>query len=73
MAPKTITFALSADLGREIEKRAKEERRTVDELLRDAVRQYSALNTYRRIAAEARKLVKKKGLTEKDFGGPFAK
>ena len=39
MSPKTITFALSADLGREIEKRAKEERRTVDELLREAIGQ----------------------------------
>ena len=73
MVPKTITLTLSAELGREIELRAKKERCTAKELVHEAIRQYCALRTLRDVAAKARKLVKKKGLTEKDFGGPFAK
>lgn len=70
---QTITFSLPKEMGQEVEKVAKEEHRTVSELLREAFRQYRALRTYARVSAKARKLVKKKGLTEKDFGGPFAR
>jgi hypothetical protein len=70
---KTITYSLPADLGRELAQRAKAEHLTVNELVREAVRQYSALRAYKVASAEARKLVREKGLTEKDFGGPFAK
>ena len=73
MSSKTITFAMPQDMGRMVEKTAKKEGLSVNELVLEAVRQYDALNTLSRIAAHARKLVKKKGLTEKDFGGPFAK
>ena len=70
---KTITFSLPQDMVREVEQVAKEEHRTVSELLRETFRQYKARRNFQELATEARKRVKKKGLTEKDFGGPFAK
>ncbi|HTB23682.1 MAG TPA: hypothetical protein VK914_13380 [bacterium] len=71
MATKTITFLLPQDVGREVLEAAKEERSTVSELLREWTRQHKALRTYKKSAARIRKLVRQKGLTEKDFGGPF--
>ena len=68
---KTITISLPAPMGKEIEKVAKEEHRTVSELLREAFRQYQAQRNLRRLALAGRKAVKAKGLTAKDFGGPF--
>jgi metal-responsive CopG/Arc/MetJ family transcriptional regulator len=69
---QTITFSLPREMGKEIEKAAKEEQRTVSELMREAFRQYRALQSYSKLAAQGRKLAKKKKLTEKDLGGPFA-
>ena len=68
---KTITISLPAPMGREIEKVAKEEHRTISELLREAFRQYQAQRNLRRLAQLGRKAAKAKGLTPKDFGGPF--
>ena len=70
---KTITFSLPTDMAKEVEQVAKEEHRTVSELLRETFRQYKARRNFLELAAEGRKQVKKKGLTQKDFGGPFAK
>jgi metal-responsive CopG/Arc/MetJ family transcriptional regulator len=70
---KTITFSLPKDMVKEVEEVAKAEHRTVSELLRETFRQYKARRNFDALAFEAHKQVKKKGLTEKDFGGPFAK
>lgn len=68
---RTITISLPAEMGREIEKVAKEEHRTVSELVRETFRQYQALRNLKEISQQARKTVKKRKLTPKDFGGPF--
>jgi metal-responsive CopG/Arc/MetJ family transcriptional regulator len=70
---QTITISLPKAMGKEIEEAALEEHRTVSELLREAFRQYRAVRAYNKLARSVRATVKKKGLTEKDFGGPFAK
>jgi Arc/MetJ-type ribon-helix-helix transcriptional regulator len=70
---KTITFSLPKEMVREVEQIAKEEHRTVSELLRETFRQYKARRNFEALSASARKQVKRKGLTEKDFGGPFEK
>ncbi len=68
---KTITISLPAEMGKEIEKVAKEEHRTVSELIRETFRQYRALRNLKEVSQAARKTVKKRKLTPKDFGGPF--
>ncbi len=68
---KTITISLPGAMGKDIEKVAKEEHRTVSELLREAFRQYQAQRHLRRLAFAGRKASKIKGLTPRDFGGPF--
>ncbi len=68
---KTITISLPVAMGKEIEKVAKEEHRTISELIREAFRQYQAQRNLNALAADGRKSVKKKKLTAKDFGGPF--
>ena len=70
---QTITISVPREMGREIEAVAKEEQRTVSELMREVFRQYRAKRAFEQLAKEVRAVVKKKGLTEKDFGGPFAK
>lgn len=72
-AIKTITISLPVAMGREVEKVAKEEHRTVSELLRESFRQYQALRRLRQLGEEGKKAVKRKKLTPKDFGGPFEK
>ena len=71
-AAKTITISLPVPMGREVEKVAKEEHRTVSELLREAFRQYQAQRTLQKLAREGHKAAKSKKLTPADFGGPFA-
>ena len=73
LGAKTITFSLPKDMVKEVEQVAKAEHRTVSELLRETFRQYKARRNFAELAVEARKQVKKKRLTEKDFGGPFEK
>jgi metal-responsive CopG/Arc/MetJ family transcriptional regulator len=68
---KTITISLPEAMGKEIEKVAKEEHRTISELLREAFRQYTAGRNLQRLATAGRKSVKAKKLSPKDFGGPF--
>jgi len=70
-AQKTITVSLPAAMGKEIEKVAKEEHRTVSELIREAFRQYQSQRNLRALALEGKRSVKKKKLTPEDFGGPF--
>ena len=68
---KTITVSLPVAMGKEIEKVAKEEHRTVSELIREAFRQYQSQRNLRELALEGRRSAKKKKLTSGNFGGPF--
>lgn len=68
---KTITFSLPVEMGNDIEKMAHEEQRTVSELIREAIRQYRAQHVFKSLAKKGKSAAKKKGLTSKDFGGPF--
>lgn len=69
---KTITISLPASMGREIQKVARAEGRTVSELLRETFRQYQARRRFRNLAEQGQKNAKRLGLTPEDFGGPFA-
>ena len=70
-ALKTITISLPVEMGKEIEKVAKEEHRTVSELIRETFRQYQAQRNLRSLSREGKKMAKKRKLTPKDLGGPF--
>ena len=68
---KTITVSLPVAMGKEIEKVAKAEHRTVSELIREAFRQYQAQRNLKSLASDGRAAIRKKKLSAKDFGGPF--
>ncbi len=68
---KTITISLPMVMGKEIEKVAKEEHRTISELIRESFRQYQAQRNLRALSTEGKKSAKKKKLRPSDFGGPF--
>jgi len=68
---KTITVSLPIAMGNEIKKVAKEEHRTISELIREAFRQYQAQRNLHTLAEEGKKATKRKKLSAKDFGGPF--
>ncbi len=68
---KTITISLPEEMGKEIGKVAKEEQRTISELLREAFRQYQAHRNLKVLAKEGKVAARKKKLTPSDFGGPF--
>lgn len=68
---KTITISLPVNMGKEVEKVAKEEHRTVSELIREAFRQYQAQRNLKQLAVEGRKSAKTRKITAKDLGGPF--
>jgi Arc/MetJ-type ribon-helix-helix transcriptional regulator len=68
---KTITISLPEEMGKEIQKVASEEHRTVSELIRESFRQYKAQRILRSAATYGRKIAKKKSLRPEDFGGPF--
>jgi hypothetical protein len=69
---KTITISLPAPMGREIQRVAAAEGRTVSELLRETFRQYQARRRFRRLAQQGRRTARRLGLTAEDLGGPFA-
>jgi hypothetical protein len=69
---KTITISLPAPMGREIQKVARAEGRTISELLRETFRQYQARRRFQRLATQGQENAKRLGFTPEDFGGPFA-
>lgn len=71
-ATKTITISLPASMGRAMQKVARAEGRTVSELLRETFRQYDARRQFRQLATKGQRNTRRLGLTEEDFGGPFA-
>ena len=68
---KTITISLPLEMGKEIQKMAQEEQRTVSELIRETFRQYKAQRSFKELVQKGKATAKKKKLTAKDFGGPF--
>lgn len=60
---KTITVSLPVAMGKEIEKVAKEEHRTISELIREAFRQYQAQRNLKALATEGKQAAKRKKLT----------
>ena len=63
---QTITFSLPPNMGKLVLQLAKTEHRTVSELIREALRQYSSLHTLREVQRQARKVAKKKGIKQED-------
>jgi predicted transcriptional regulator len=70
--PKTITFSLPMNIGKEILAAAKEDDSTVTELIKKAVLRYRGRKLLHKLAAQGQKNAKRLGLTPEDFGGPFA-
>lgn len=68
---KTITISLPRPMGREIQRVAAQEGRTVSELLRETFRQYQARRRFRALAAQGQTAARRRGLRPEDFGGPF--
>ena len=68
---KTITISLPVEMGKEIEKIAKAEHRTVSELIRETFRQYQSLRNLRELSKAGKRAAHSRKLTPKDFGGPF--
>lgn len=61
-----ISISLPPDMTREVQEMAKEERRSVSEIIREALRQYSASKVLKDVRKAARKVAKKKGITAAD-------
>lgn len=67
----TITVSVPTEMDQQIKKLADEEQRTVSELIRESFRRYSAKKNFRSLVKKGQAVVKQKGLTPEDFGGPF--
>jgi metal-responsive CopG/Arc/MetJ family transcriptional regulator len=63
---KVISLSLPPDMEKEVQKVAKEEHRTISELLREAFRQYLANRDLATIRKEGKKVAKRMKLTEAD-------
>lgn len=63
---ETITFSLPSEMGNLVLKLAKSEHRTVSELIREALRQYSSMRILMDLHKKAQRRAKKKGLSAKD-------
>ncbi len=63
---KVISLSLPPDMEKEVQKVAKEEHRTISELLREAFRQYLANRDLAAIRKEGRKIAKKMNLKPED-------
>lgn len=61
------------DFGKQVEALAKQEHRTVNAVMKDAFRKYRSQKILQMVMKEGRRLARKNKLTEKDFGGPFAR
>ena len=60
---KVVSISLPPDMTKEVQDMAKEERRSVSEVIREALRQYGATKDLKAIRKEVRKTIKKKGIT----------
>jgi Arc/MetJ-type ribon-helix-helix transcriptional regulator len=62
-----ISISLPPDMTKEVQEMAKEERRSVSEIIREALRQYSANRILKDVRKEAGKVVKKRGIKAGDI------
>jgi metal-responsive CopG/Arc/MetJ family transcriptional regulator len=65
---KVISLSLPPDMEKEVQKVAKEEHRTISELLREAFRQYLANRDLGIVREEGRQLAKRMKLKPDDVG-----
>ncbi len=63
---KVISFSMPPDMEDEVQKIAKEERRTISELLREAFRQYLTNRDLMAVRKNGKKSVKKMKITPSD-------
>lgn len=70
---ETINISLPMAVGKEVEALAKEEHRTVGDFIQNALLRYRAKKLLLVLTTGSQKVAKRKNLTSKDFGGPFAK
>lgn len=63
---KVISVSLPPDMEKEVQKVAKEEHRTISELLREAFRQYLSQRDLSLVRIEGRKIAKKMKLKPED-------
>jgi Arc/MetJ-type ribon-helix-helix transcriptional regulator len=66
---KIISISLPSDMTKEVQEMAQEERRSVSEIIREALRQYSANKILQDVRKQARKVAKKKGIKPEDMDG----
>lgn len=64
---KVVSISLPPDMTKEIQDLAREERRSVSEVMREAFRQYAANRALRGVRKAAKKAVKKKGIKARDM------
>jgi metal-responsive CopG/Arc/MetJ family transcriptional regulator len=62
-----VSISLPPDMTKEVQELAREERRSVSEILREAFRQYAASKTLKDVRKEARKTVKKRRIKPEDI------
>ena len=65
-ASKIISVSLPPDMTEEVQEMAKDERRTVSELLREAFRQYAAGKALQDVRKEAGRVAKKRAIKPED-------
>lgn len=68
MRTKIVSFSASDNLIRDMQELAKEEDRTLSELIRECFRRYRATRDLQKLSAKGKKLTKARGLRPKDFG-----
>ncbi|PWU16415.1 MAG: CopG family transcriptional regulator [Bdellovibrio sp.] len=61
-----VSISLPPDMTKEVQELAREERRSVSEVLREAFRQYAANKILKDVRKEARRTIKKKGIKPED-------
>lgn len=66
-ASKIISVSLPPDMTEEVQEMAKEERRSVSEVLREAFRQYASGKALGDVRKQASKVAKKKGIKLSDI------
>jgi len=62
----TITFSLPSEMSKMVLELARSEHRTISELVREALRQYSSMKILMELHKKAKIRAKKKGLSAKD-------
>lgn len=61
-----VSISLPPDMTKEVQEMAKEERRSISEVIREAFRQYAANKTLKDVRKEARKTAKRLGIKPDD-------